>query len=263
MSVWTPPSITGVTDPENREDEALFSALNLSTCSSTKSGGWTLSRISGALALQNPEGLTQLVDFSAGKTRHRSREAGHGAAPLKKALGISAFEKRHARKPRIIDATGGWGQDAWLMASMECDVTLIEQHAVVHALLQDALSRARANTDSSDTAQRIELHCGNASVLLNELHADVIYLDPMYPHRSRKKADSKKGMQILQALLGPADDAQTQTLLDAALENEAARVIVKRPKGAEVLEPTRAFTGQRIDIHSPNTRYDVYLSHAS
>lgn len=261
MSIWTPPVITAIAGTENLSDKTLFSALNIPIETTSRENRWQLQRISGSLSLQSSDGLTQSVDFASGKSRHRSREAGHGAAPLKKALGISTFEKRHARKPRIIDATGGWGQDAWLMALMECEVTLIEKHPIVHALLEDALARARLDEQCAEVAGRITLYNNDACILLTKLHADVIYLDPMYPHRARKKADSKKGMQILQNLLGPADDTLSRQLLETALENCANRVVVKRPKGSTVLEPISTFSGQLIDIQSPNTRYDVYLKH--
>ena len=261
MSVWTPPVITAIAGTENLTDKTLFSALQLPLETAPGENRWQLQRLSGVLSLQSPEGLTQSVDFVGGKSKHRSREAGHGAAPLKKALGISAFERRHARKPRIVDATGGWGQDAWLMALMECEVTLIEKHPIVHALLADAMARAQLDEQCSDVARRISLHNNDACSLLTELRADVIYLDPMYPHRARKKADSKKGMQILQNLLGPADEILSQQLLEAAMKNGAMRIVVKRPKGATVLEPMSTFSGQLIDIQSPNTRYDVYLKH--
>lgn len=261
MSIWTPPVITAIAGTENPFDNTLFSTLNLPVDSASEENRWQLLRISGALSLQSPDGLTQSVDFVGGKSRHRSREAGHGAAPLKKALGISAFEKRHGRKPKIIDATGGWGQDAWLMALMECDVTLIEKQPIVHALLADALARAQLDEQCSDVAERMSLHNDDACSVMTQLTADVIYLDPMYPHRARKKADSKKGMQILQSLLGPADDTLSRQLLEAAIQTGATRIVVKRPKGATVLQPMSTFSGQLIDIQSPNTRYDVYLQH--
>ncbi|MFK8076076.1 MAG: class I SAM-dependent methyltransferase [Granulosicoccus sp.] len=261
MSIWTPPVITAIASSDFPADNTLFSTLNLPLDKASGENRWQLQRLSGVLSIQSPEGLTQSVDFVGGKSRHRSREAGHGAAPLKKALGISAFEKRHARKPRIVDATGGWGQDAWLMALMKCTVTLIEKNPIVHALLADALARAQRDEQCSDVARRMSLHNDDACNLLAQLSADVIYLDPMYPHRARKKADSKKGMQILQSLLGPVDDVLSRQLLEAAIKNGATRIVVKRPKGATVLEPMSTFSGQLIDIQSPNTRYDVYLQH--
>lgn len=263
MNNWTPPSVTAVVDPSNTEDVQLFSFLEIPITGESHKGSWALQRTLGALSLTGVDGLTQSVDFTAGKMRHRSREAGHGAAPLKKALGISAFEKRQERKPRIVDATGGWGQDAWLMASMGCNVELIEQHKVVYALLWDAVRRARQTKGCADVAHRVELHYGDAKSKLSQLAADVVYLDPMYPHRARKKADSKKGMQMLQALLGPADENQSEALLDAALSTNTTRIVVKRPKGSTVLEPPPTFDGQLIEIQSPNTRYDIYISHSA
>lgn len=201
------------------------------------------------------------VDFTAGKTRHRTTEAGSGAAPMKKALGVSIFRKRHGRPPNIIDATGGWGQDAWAIASLGCQVTIIEQHPIVHALLANALARASTDDIYASIAKRINLERGDAKIQLSRLQADAIYLDPMYPVRERKKADSKKGMQFLHALLGPSSEDDSAALLSAALACSAQRVIVKRPKGSVALTCPAFWSGQHTFIESPNTRYDLYIRH--
>jgi 16S rRNA (guanine1516-N2)-methyltransferase len=81
---------------------------------------------------------------------------------------------------------------------------------------------------------------------------DVIYLDPMYPERS-KSVLAKKEMQMLQKLIGHEEDAEH--LLTAALAAAGKRVVVKRPKTAPPLadsSPTHSLSGK-------TTRYDVYM----
>jgi len=241
------------------EVEAQLKAVGITGGAQASDDVWSVQSQNGSLVIVTPTGLSQSVDFTSGKSRHRSKEPGHGAAPLKKALGISQFQKRHGRLPHIVDATGGWGQDAWIVASLGCDIELIEKHPVVHALLASGIQLALADVDAASVASRITLSHEDATRCLPDYNTDVVYLDPMYPHRERKKADSKKGMQILQALLGPADEDLSEQLLAAALESLATRIVVKRPKGSETLAPPETFKGQIITIQSPNTRYDVYL----
>lgn len=80
---------------------------------------------------------------------------------------------------------------------------------------------------------------------------EVIYLDPMYPHRT-KSALVKKEMRILRHLVGNDQDAQM--LCQQALQKAKKRVVVKRPRIAEPLlaKPDIVFSGS-------NSRFDVYL----
>jgi 16S rRNA (guanine1516-N2)-methyltransferase len=160
--------------------------------------------------------------------------------------------------PAIVDATGGLGQDSWALASLGVTVTMFEQHPVVHALLANALARATDHAATADIAQRITLRHGRAEECLPLMAAQAIYLDPMYPERSRKKAGSRKGMQFLHALLGLPDDPADNRLLPVALQCQVGRVVVKRPRGAPLLGGADNWRGQRTEIVSPNTRYDVY-----
>jgi len=82
---------------------------------------------------------------------------------------------------------------------------------------------------------------------------DVIYLDPMYPEK-KKSASVKKNMQLLQKLLG--HDLDTGEVLNAALTKATKRVVVKRPKGAAVLNASRQPT---LAYESKGTRYDTYI----
>lgn len=58
---------------------------------------------------------------------------------------------------------------------------------------------------------------------------DVVYLDPMYPHR-QKSALVKKEMRVFQSLVGNDDDADS--LLIPAMTIAKRRVVVKRPNYA-------------------------------
>ncbi len=261
MSEWTPAEIMvlGEGATVTPSLQALADRLSLSFAQQPMALQWGLELSNTGLTLIRPDGVKLCVDFTAGKTRHRNNESGQGAGVLRRALGLKAFYKRHNRHPEIVDGTGGWGQDAWAIASTGCEVSVIEQHSVVHALLEDALCRARLDDTSADNAERIKLVNANAVETLPFSTADVIYLDPMYPVRTRKKADSKKGMQFLHALLGPSEESASVLLLASALQSSAERVVVKRPKGSDTLPAPVEWVGQKTTIESPNTRYDVYL----
>ncbi|MGQ7843908.1 class I SAM-dependent methyltransferase [Granulosicoccus sp. 3-233] len=270
VSDWTPPLILGhdlcppAGMPSGQQDKDIFDRLDLPRALTPPDDAWVLVRQPGndnlppVLELVRPDGVKLSIDFSSGKARHRANEAGKGIQPLARALGLSAYRKRQGGFPGVIDATGGLGQDAWALATLGVGITVIERHPIVHALLHNALSRAAAEPATRATAARVRLLHGQAEQLLPTLQSEVIYLDPMYPERRRKKAGSRKGMQFLHALLGPPADDGNETLLSTALHSGALRVAVKRPRGAPLLNGSELWTGQRTCVESPNTRYDVY-----
>lgn len=186
------------------------------------------------------------IDFLAGKTEHRRRFGGGRGQLLARACAVKGKEL-----PSIIDATAGLGQDAFVLASLGCDVTLLERSPIIAALLQDALERlAQAEkmplnlvkTDANDYFSKTK-----------GVIADVIYLDPMFPPR-QKQAKVKKEMQILQALLGHAEEDEMK-LLSKALRAAKKRVVVKRPKGA----PYYANQTPAVQYTGKSSRFDVYL----
>ena len=261
MDEWTQPRIVGAS--KHGDDILLFSRLGIEQRSSRPADSWTLYRDPSAdspLSLIRPDAVTLTIDFTAGKARHRAGESGGGAQALTRALGIKTYVKNHGHHPVIIDATGGLGQDAWALASSGCKLTIIERHPVVHALLADALARALANARTSQTAGRIRLMKADAEQAVATLctpDTHAVYLDPMYPSK-RRTAASKKGMQFLHALLGPVSVKESPSLLLSAVTSGVSRVVVKRPKGAPTLAGTDCFDGQRTEVQTPNTRYDIY-----
>ncbi len=192
------------------------------------------------------------VDFVTGKLAHRRRFGGGRGQPLARAVGLKG-----GRNPRLLDVTAGLGRDGFVLATLGCHVTLVERSPVIAALLQDGLNRARQAPETAQIAGRMLLHHADGLAYLKRLEADrrpdVVYLDPMYPHRG-KSALVKKEMRIFRQLVG--DDLDAPALLQAALSQARFRVVVKRPARAEPLggeAPT-------MSISSPNTRYDVYVN---
>jgi 16S rRNA (guanine1516-N2)-methyltransferase len=283
---WTPPHIVGFREvwpdgqpgqtgqielselpgqTESSVQQDVFRELAIPVVQTFPESAWVLLQRGPILELARPDGVRLSLDFTSGKTRYRTTESGKGIQPLARALGLSAYRRQHQAMPLIIDATGGLGQDAWALASLGCRLSVIEQHPVVHALLANALQRAAVCPVTRTIADAVSLLKSSAEVCLPALCANgdvhAIYLDPMYPERPRKKAESRKGMQFLHALLGPLDDAMGQSLLKAALQCPVNRVVVKRPRGAARLDETgqlNPMTCQVTCIESPGTRHDVY-----
>ena len=85
---------------------------------------------------------------------------------------------------------------------------------------------------------------------------EVVYLDPMYPHRTRA-ALVKKEMRALRRIVG--EDQDSPGLLAAALGCARRRVVVKRPRRA----PTLAGPEPDARIEAPNTRFDIYSTLAN
>lgn len=192
------------------------------------------------------------VDFASGKANFRRYHGGGRNQTLAKAIGIKKNVVLH-----IIDATAGMGQDAFVLASLGCHLTLIERSPVFAALLADGLERARLNIELNDIIQNMTLEHANSCEFLEKLQApnlpEVVYMDPMYPQR-RKSALVKKEMRYARALLG--DDSEAPELLAISLLTATKRVVVKRPKSAPALIGPKP----GLSISSKNTRYDIYLT---
>lgn len=186
------------------------------------------------------------VDFAYGAMDHRRRFGGGRGQAIAKAAGL-----KHGVTPSVIDATAGLGRDAFVLASLGCEVTLIERHPAVAALLDDGLARAAVAADVAGIVARMQLRHGSALQLLQELSADVVYLDPMFPHR-RKSALVKKEMRVFQALVGADDDADR--LLAAAMLAAQRKVVVKRPDYA----PPLANKKPSSTVTTKNHRFDIY-----
>ncbi len=189
------------------------------------------------------------VEFGNAAMRHR-RRGGHNEL-LGKAVGLS-------RKSGIavLDATAGLGRDSFILADLGCTVCLCERNNLVFQMLASGLGKAANSSDEwlRAVVQRMSLFSGDARELIeSQLHAaEVIYLDPMFPERG-KRAKVKKEMALFHQLLGAGEDSDE--LLVWALQQDVARVVVKRPPKAPQLagrKPSHVIAGKAV-------RYDVYV----
>ena len=189
------------------------------------------------------------VDFVEGGAAHRRLFGGGTGQMIAKAVGI-----QQGVRPRVLDATAGLGKDAFVLASLGCEMSLIERQPLIGALLEDGLARGLDDAQVAPIVSRMRLLKGNSIDVMRNWEGEppqVIYLDPMFPHRE-KTALVKKEMRLFRPLVG--DDNDAPALLEAALALASHRVVVKRPRKAPCIagpKPSHALEGK-------SSRYDIY-----
>lgn len=218
---------------------------------------WQLLVTTNERTLIRPDAARLQVDFTQGKAIARLGQAARDQSLLR-ALGLTKLKQSQRLSTKIIDATAGLGQDAWMMASQGCSVTLIEESPLFAYLLEHAVSQAAQWPKLKPIAENMIIEsCRTQDYLLKlapQQRPDIIYLDPMFPPR-KKQAKVKKGMQFLQALLPKSDNTD---LLPCALAVALKRVVVKRPATAEPLQGSENWSGQITQVENDTMRFDVY-----
>jgi 16S rRNA (guanine1516-N2)-methyltransferase len=208
---------------------------------------------SGVSLCQTAKGAAGPIsaNFDQGKNRHRRLYGGGNGQLIAKAAGL-----KKSTTPRVFDATAGLGRDAFVLASLGCEITLMERSPIISFLLADSIRRAQHSEDPAlvAIAKRMHLQGGNAIDWMRDAVAplaDVIYLDPMYPARE-KNALVKKEMRAFHDLVG--ENLDDHELLEAALTTAEHRVVVKRPrKGDRIDGPL-----PQLVLSGKSARYDVY-----
>lgn len=196
------------------------------------------------------------VDFASSALLYRKQHGGGRNEAIAKAIGIKGQES-----VTVLDCTAGMGNDSFVMASVGAQVTMLERSPVIAALLEDALLRLTRSDEVQDLSANLSLIKADAFTYLNEQVqkpiVDVIYIDPMFPHK-KKSALVKKEMRAFQQLLGA--DTDSSQLLEAALNYAGKRVVVKRPSYAD---PIALDNGRQPStaIESKKHRFDVYIQH--
>lgn len=176
--------------------------------------------------------------------------------------------------PIAIDATAGLGQDSFLLAAAGFSVYMFEQDPIIAALLEDAFDRAKSDPVLANIVERMHLFAEDSISALQRLGTslsrdeqmpqtsdsqpyltvkpDVIYLDPMFPERT-KSAAVKKKFQLLHHLEHPCENEEE--LLSAAMNIQPRKIVVKRmAKG-----PFLAGKKPSYSIKGKSIRYDCYV----
>jgi 16S rRNA (guanine1516-N2)-methyltransferase len=221
------------------------------------------------------------IDFLSDELTYRRKLGGGKNQAIAKACGIDKNYKT------LIDATAGRGEDAFILAALGFEVTLIERHPEVYQALCQALdaldaldnlsqgseetpetktktktktknkTKTETKTESekeiSKIYSRLKIYGEDAKTLIPKLpKAEVILLDPMFPER-KKSALVKKPMREIKSLVG--DDLDADALLPIALSHATKRVVVKRPKQAPFLNQQKP----SFQLIGKSSRFDIYL----
>ena len=214
-----------------------------------------LARTDRRLELREPGGRHRPsihVDFVGGATGFRRRSGASRNQLIAKAVGL------RAGVVSVLDATAGLARDAFLLSCLGCCVVAVERNPILAALIEDGIHRARreGTAELRRIIERIALVSADARDVLRKATdadaPDAVYIDPMYPAKS-KTALAKKEMRICRRLVG--DDADAADLLTVARSVAKRRVVVKRARLASPLgpEPDVQYVGKQV-------RYDVYLT---
>jgi 16S rRNA (guanine1516-N2)-methyltransferase len=205
------------------------------------------------------DGMTLRADFTDMIPRIRQGR-------LHQELLVRAAKIKGVDEPLAVDATAGFGQDSLLLAASGFRVLLFERNPVIAALLRDALRRATSVPELANAIARMRFIEGDSVVALNNMDAidadahvggalrqpDVVYLDPMFPART-KSAAVKKKFQLLHRLEQPCEDPDA--MLHAALAAKPRKIVVKRPPKGPYLanvKPSYSLAGKAV-------RYDVIV----
>jgi len=219
-----------------------------------KSKDFQLRLLPEYLALEQLDDKKQgliFVDFTSGAVAHRRKFGGGKGQSIAKAVGLKSGVQLH-----VIDATAGLGRDAFVLASLGCQVDMVERSPIAAALLEDGLERAALDAEIGDWVQtRMQLTHASGYDYLQQHQADVVYLDPMFPHK-KKSALVKKEMRVFQGVVGA--DLDADDLLDVALTAAKYRVVVKRPDYAPFLNDKKP----SMSIKTKKNRFDVYVKQA-
>lgn len=197
------------------------------------------------------------IDFVGGAMGHRRAFGAGKKQDICRAVGLNRTSNIN-----ILDATAGLGRDAFVLACHGAQVTAYEIDAVLSSMLSWSLSRAKELAVEQNDAELIEslkrlcFAQLDSSSALAASSFDVVYLDPMFPHRD-KSAKVKKEMQILQQLLLNIASNPEQ-LFQSCWQAAKSRLVIKRPSKALPFadqKPTHQIIGKSI-------RYDVYVKAA-
>ena len=188
--------------------------------------------------------------FIEGPILHRLKYGKGRGQNLAKAVGFK-FNKNRT----IIDATAGLGYDAFILASLGANVTLIERSEKIYDLLKAAISEAKLyGGEISKIVNRMNLLFGDSKDILPNIAPEVILIDTMYKDR-KKSALVKNDMRLVREVVG--SDSDHVELINVALNNASKRVVIKQPRYAETLDNVKGCSHQ---ILGKTIRYDVYVT---
>lgn len=217
---------------KSNEDFRIFKKDNIIFLQSIKHNDW----------------LPFSINFSSNNFIRRKNQA--NSQDIIKAIGI----KGNLIKPKVLDTTAGQGRDSFILASLGCNITLLERNKVIYLLLKNAIENAKNNDELKNIVKNMTIINQDSIKFLenNNDFFDVIYLDPMFP-KSKKSRLVKKDMQIFREIVG--NDLDSSKILESALKSNTKRVVVKRMNKSDFLDNKKP----NFSIKGTSIRFDVYI----
>ena len=112
---------------KSNEDFRIFKKDNIIFLQSIKRNDW----------------LTFSINFSSNNFIRRKNQA--NSQDIIKAIGI----KGNLIKPKVLDTTAGQGRDSFILASLGCNITLLERNKVIYLLLKNAIEKYSQEYDNN------------------------------------------------------------------------------------------------------------------
>ena len=188
--------------------------------------------------------------FIEGPILHRLKYGKGRGQNLAKAVGMKSNKNR-----TIVDATAGLGYDAFILASLGANVTLIERSKVIYNLLLDGVLEAKTfGGEISEIIGRMNLIFGDSKILLQSLKPEVILIDTMYQPR-KKSALVKNDMRLIREIVGSDNDYLE--LINVSLSKATNRVVLKSPRYSKKIVGLKDCSHQ---ILGKTIRFDVYMT---
>ena len=163
---------------------------------------------------------------------------------LKKAIGFKSSISK-----KILDGTGGLGHDAFILALLGQEVTIIEKNIGLCILVEEAINNLPDISYFNLAKNKISIVNGDSREYFDQIQDfDVIYLDPMF--NSTKNIARTRSLSFINEYLSDYDNP-----LDDFLAANYKRIVIKKELKASygnLIEPTVSFRGSSI-------RFDVYV----
>ncbi len=200
---------------------------------------------SGVIVRWKQQNISFKHSFLEGEFPRRAAQPNQGI--------LKACSNRKKTLHRILDLTGGWGLDSFILANHGKSVTLVEKNKTVFDVIASSLNLLGKQKPDSQAFRNLKIVLDNALDYLQQQAVgvyDCIYLDPMFPaHKSTAKPS--KTLQLLQQLTSNQD---IESVFELALQHASQRVVVKRPLKAlplEGIEPHQV-------VREKTIRFDIY-----
>lgn len=160
---------------------------------------------------------------------------------LKKAIGYGGESSK-----KILDCTAGLGHDAFILALLKQNVTVVEKNMGLCILFELALENLPQTPYFQEAKERITIINDDSASFVDKLFDyDVIYIDPMFEDRGN--AGRSGMMSLISDYLDDFTDVS-----DILIRSKFNRLVIKRQKQFKQsgkIAPSFILHGKSINFH--------------